>query len=67
MRCLLKKVIHLCREVGVLSEAETEQALKMADDRNLTPHTYDESFIESLLRRLPVYDAVLHKWMGRLR
>lgn len=61
-----KKVIRSCREVGVLSDVETEQALKMADDRNLTTHTYDESFIESLLRRLPVYDTVLHNWLDRL-
>ena len=61
-----KKVIRSCREVGVLSDVETEQALKMADDRNLITHIYDESFIESLLRRLPVYDAVLHNWLDRL-
>lgn len=61
-----KKVIRSCREVGVLSDVETEQALKMADDRNLTTHTYDESFIESLLLRLPVYDTVLHNWLDRL-
>lgn len=62
-----KKVIRSCREVGVLSDEETEQALKMADDRNLTTHIYDESFIESLLKRLPVYDTVLHNWLDRLR
>lgn len=61
-----KKVIRSCREVGVLTDEETEHALKMADDRNLTTHTYDESFIESLLRRFPVYDAVLHTWLDRL-
>ena len=61
------KVRRSCREVGVLSDEETEQALKMADDRNLTTHTYDESFIKSLLQRLPVYDTVLHHWLDRLR
>lgn len=35
----------------------------MADDRNLTTHIYDESFIESLLKRLPVYGTVLHNWL----
>lgn len=34
-----KKVIRACREIGLLDEAETEQALKMVDDRNLTTHT----------------------------
>nr|WP_297934983.1 HI0074 family nucleotidyltransferase substrate-binding subunit [uncultured Lachnoclostridium sp.] len=62
-----KKVIRSCREVGVLSDEETEQALKMADDRNLTTHIYDESFIESLLLRLPVYDTVLHHWLQQIK
>lgn len=62
-----KKVIRSCREVGVLSDEETEQALKMADDRNLTTHAYDESFIESLLRRLPMYDTVLHHWLQQIK
>ncbi len=62
-----KKVIRSCREVGVLLDTETEQALKMADDRNLTTHTYDETFIESLLKRLPVYDTVFHIWLQRIK
>lgn len=62
-----KKVIRSCREVGVLSDAETEQALKMVDDRNLTTHIYDESFIESLLQRLPAYDTVLHNWLQQIK
>ena len=61
-----KKVIRSCREVGILSDDETEQALKMADDRNLTTHTYDESFVESLLLRFPVYDKILHSWLSKL-
>ncbi len=35
-----KGVIRKCREVGLLNEAETIQALEMVDDRNLTSHTY---------------------------
>lgn len=61
-----KKVIRSCREVGILSDDETEQALKMADDRNLTTYTYDESFVESLLLRFPVYDKILHSWLSKL-
>ncbi|MBS6103992.1 HI0074 family nucleotidyltransferase substrate-binding subunit [Megasphaera sp.] len=62
-----KKVIRACRETGLLSEAETEQALKMVDDRNLTTHTYDEAFVVSLIGRFPEYDAVMHSWLEKLK
>ena len=62
-----KKVIRACREIGLLDEAETEQALKMVDDRNLTTHTYDETFVESLISRFPVYDKVMHSWLEKLK
>ena len=35
------EVIRTCREVGILTVEETEYALEMANDRNLTSHTYD--------------------------
>lgn len=62
-----KKVIRACRETGLLSEAETEQALKMVDDRNLTTYTYDEAFAASLIGRFPEYDAVMHSWLEKLK
>lgn len=62
-----KKVIRACREIGLLDEAETEQALKMVDDRNLTTHMYDETFVESLISRFPVYDKVMHSWLEKLK
>lgn len=62
-----KKVIRSCREIGILSESDTELALKMVDDRNLTTHTYDESFIKSLISRFPDYDRILHFWLMRLQ
>ena len=62
-----KKVIRSCREIGILSESDTELALKMVDDRNLTTHTYDESFIKSLISRFPDYDRILHSWLMRLQ
>lgn len=52
---------------GLLSETETEQALKMVDDRNLTTHTYDEAFAASLIGRFPEYDAVMHSWLEKLK
>lgn len=60
-------MIRACRETGLLSEAETEQDLKMVDDRNLTTHTYDEAFAASLIGRFPEYDAVMHSWLEKLK
>ena len=62
-----KKVIRSCRDIGILSEGETELALKMVDDRNLTTHTYDETFVKSLIGRFPAYDAVMHSWLEQLK
>lgn len=62
-----KKVIRSCREIGILSDSDTELALKMVDDRNLTTHTYDESFIKSLISRFPDYDRIFRSWLTRLQ
>lgn len=61
-----KKVIRVCRDVGVLSDDDAALALQMADDRNLTTHTYDEVFAESMVQRIKVYDEVLHRWLKEL-
>ena len=37
-----KAVIRSSMQVGLLSEEQTRTALQMADDRNLTVHTYNE-------------------------
>ena len=62
-----KKVIRSCRDIGILSESDTELALKMVDDRNLTIRTYNESFIKKLISRLPDYDRILHSWLMHLQ
>ncbi|MCL6594505.1 MAG: nucleotidyltransferase substrate binding protein [Alicyclobacillus sp.] len=46
-----KGVVRSCREVGVLSPADAELALEMADDRNLTVHTYNEELAEDIYER----------------
>ncbi len=61
-----KKVIRSCREVGMLDEAETRLALVMADDRNLTAHTYDEGFARQMAEKIVAYDRLLCQWYGRM-
>ncbi len=61
-----KKVIRCCRELGILDEEQTTQALQMADDRNLTTHTYDESFAKAVVERIREYDPLLQTWLEKL-
>lgn len=46
---------------GFLDELETESALRMCDDRNLTSHTYIEALSRQIFSRLPQYLGVLKK------
>lgn len=62
-----KKVIRCCRELGILDEEQTSQALQMADDRNLTTHTYDESFAKAVVERIRHYDPLLQTWLDQLQ
>ena len=62
-----KKVIRLLREVGLFTDEETEMALQMADDRNLTAHTYDEKMALALSERICTYDRLLAGWLGRMK
>ncbi len=61
-----KKVIRALREVGVFSDEETEQALRMVDDRNLTAHTYDEDMAAALVKRIYDYEKLLQQWFVRM-
>ena len=61
-----KGVIRACREVRILSLEETEHALKMADDRNLTAHTYDRALAQEIFARLEDHAALMTVWLKRL-
>ena len=62
-----KKVIRTLREVGLFSDEEAEAALKMADDRNLTAHTYDEKLAVELAERIMDYEKLLAEWFRRMK
>lgn len=61
-----KKVIRCCRELGMLDDRQTQEALQMADDRNLTTHTYDETFAKAVVERIRSYDPLLQFWLGQV-
>ncbi|SDF71374.1 HI0074 family nucleotidyltransferase substrate-binding subunit [Sporolituus thermophilus] len=62
-----KGVIRHCREVGILTAKEAQEALTMTDDRNLTVHTYNEPLAAAIYSRLPAYRDILANWLARLR
>lgn len=61
-----KKVIRYSREVGIFTDEETEQLLNMADDRNLTAHTYDDELAKKMEFRIREYEKLLFEWFNRI-
>lgn len=61
-----KKVIRLFREIGMFTDEETEKFLEMADDRNLTSHTYDEELAEKMLSNIREYEPLMFEWFNRM-
>jgi len=62
-----KSAIRACHEVGFLQSAQAERALAMADDRNLTAHTYNEGLAEAIFKRLPGHLSTLEAWLGAMQ
>lgn len=62
-----KGVIRACREVGILDESDALLALKMADDRNLTVHTYNEPLAMAIYERILQYSLLLGRWQTTMQ
>lgn len=62
-----KQVIRACLEAGILDADRARQALELADDRNLTVHTYNEPLARALTERLPRHAMLLRQWLDRLK
>ena len=62
-----KKVIRMSREVGLLTDEETERALNMANDRNQTAHMYDEQMAIALVERIRGHEALMQQWYPRMK
>ncbi|MBI4229498.1 MAG: hypothetical protein HY608_01555 [Planctomycetes bacterium] len=50
----------------ILTDRQAAEALAMADDRNLTVHTYNEAVADAIASRLPGHANLLAAWVGRL-
>jgi len=62
-----KSCIRAAGQIGVLSEQATQGALEMADDRNLTAHTYNEGLAKAIFGRLSRHAATMSTWLGAIR
>ncbi len=58
-----KGVIRGFFQNGVLNEEQTNLALSMVDDRNLTSHTYDEALAKQIFHQLDDYANLMDKWL----
>jgi len=61
-----KAAIRSSLQVGLLSEADTRLALEMADDRNLTVHTYNEDLAKRIFADLDRYAGLLERWISAM-
>ena len=59
-----KGVVRASLQVGLLDEESARSGLDMADDRNLTAHTYNEALAAAIFARLPGHATVLHVWLA---
>lgn len=62
-----KGVIRVCRENGILNENESIHALQMADDRNMTVHTYNEALAKEIFQRIKEHTYLLGVWLARMK
>lgn len=62
-----KGAIRASRRAGLLGDQDTEDALRMADDRNLTVHMYKQDIGKEIAERLTGHASVLRRWLSVLR
>ncbi|MHB8416464.1 MAG: hypothetical protein ACYDCL_00200 [Myxococcales bacterium] len=58
--------IRASRDAGLLEDVEAAGALTLADDRNLTVHTYLEDVAQAIFGRLPGHVGILRAWLARM-
>ena len=61
-----KSAIRDSFQVGLLGEAQVRTALRMADDRNLTVHTYNEALADAIYSRIEEYAGLMDSWLGAM-
>ena len=62
-----KAVIRAADAAKTLSPDQATLALAMADDRNLTVHTYNEGLAEQIYQRLHAYHPLMRAWLDAMQ
>jgi nucleotidyltransferase substrate binding protein (TIGR01987 family) len=62
-----KSAIREVKKNGIINDVETETALEMIDDRNLTAHTYHEEIAQKLFKNLPEYSKLMKNILERVK
>lgn len=53
-------------QTGYLRETQTQLALNMVDDRNLTSHTYNEALSDLIFKNLPAYASLMRRCLSSM-
>lgn len=61
-----KAIFRKCLELGIITPAELEIALAIAEDRNMTTHTYNEILAETISEEIPQYYQTMQTITNRL-
>lgn len=60
-------MIRHAGSTGLFDHDETRTALMMADDRNLSVHTYDQTLADQIYQRLNHYAPLMQHWLQRMQ
>ena len=61
-----KACMRGARDAGLLTDQETETALVMVDDRNLTVHTYNEQLAKQIIARMAGHVSVMRSLLAAM-
>ena len=61
-----KACMRGARDAGLLTDQETETALVMVDDRNLTVHTYNEQLAIQIIGRMAGHVSVMRSLLAAM-
>ena len=61
-----KQCLRAAGQVGILNAEETELALELVDDRNMTTHTYIEAVADKIFRKIPKYCIIMQKIYNKI-
>jgi nucleotidyltransferase substrate binding protein (TIGR01987 family) len=62
-----KAVFRAFFQTGYFKETQTQLALTMVDDRNLTSHTYNEALSDQIFDTLPAYASLMRFCLSSMK